>query len=203
MQVPLELSFRDIAKTDALETLVRQHAAKLERFCDHLMSCRVALDVPHAPQGGVKHYRVRIDLTLPPGKELVVIRESSGATVPDDPSAVVRDAFRAAERRLARESARQRGRTKVHPEQALTAVVTRIFEDYGFLRSLDGVEIYFHKNSVLPPGFDALKVGTGVAFAEELGDEGPQASSVRIVDGRGHAPEEAAALAKETGLPPR
>jgi cold shock CspA family protein len=81
--------------------------------------------------------------------------------------------------------------------------VTRLFEDYGFLRSIDGAEIYFHRNSVLSPGFEALRVGAGVAFAEELGEKGPQASSVRIVDGRGHEPDEAARLAADVDLPPR
>ena len=35
--------------------------------------------------------------------------------------------------------------------------------------------------------FDELEVGTGVRFAEELGELGPQASSVHVV-GRPHTP---------------
>jgi cold shock CspA family protein len=52
-----------------------------------------------------------------------------------------------------------------------------------------GSEIYFHRHSVLSPGFDHLAVGTEVRFAEEEGDRGPQASTVEIAE---EAPAEAA-----------
>jgi cold shock CspA family protein len=54
-------------------------------------------------------------------------------------------------------------------------------EDYGFLETPDGREVYFHKNSVLHNGFEQLKVGTEVYYAEEQGEKGPQASTVRVV----------------------
>jgi cold shock CspA family protein len=64
--------------------------------------------------------------------------------------------------------------------------VSKLFpeQDYGFIETPEGGEIYFHRNSVLPPGFDRLEIGTEVRFAEEAGQEGPQASTVAIV-GRG------------------
>ena len=37
----------------------------------------------------------------------------------------------------------------------------------------------FHRNSVLDGGFSRLTVGARVAFAEEMGENGPQASTVR------------------------
>lgn len=49
------------------------------------------------------------------------------------------------------------------------------------LTSVDGREIYFHKNSVLSGAFPRLKIGTTVRFAEERGEKGPQATSVRIL----------------------
>jgi len=55
-----------------------------------------------------------------------------------------------------------------------------LMEDYGFLKTPDGREIYFNKNSVLLPGFDRLEVGTEVLYAEEVGERGPQASRVRV-----------------------
>jgi cold shock CspA family protein len=54
-------------------------------------------------------------------------------------------------------------------------------EDYGKIGTPDGRVIYFHRNSVLNGGFDALEVGNEVRFAEEAGDLGPQASSVSPV----------------------
>jgi cold shock CspA family protein len=60
--------------------------------------------------------------------------------------------------------------------------VNRLFpeEGYGFLETPDGREIYFHRHSVLYPGFDRLAIGTEVRFVEEPGEKGPQASTVAI-----------------------
>jgi cold shock CspA family protein len=93
----------------------------------------------------------------------------------------IRDAFDAARRRLEDYARKQRGDVKVY-EQLPLAQVQKIFpqQGYGFLETTDGREIYFHRNSVLHPGFDGLAIGTKVRFAEELGQEGPQASSVAI-----------------------
>jgi len=76
-----------------------------------------------------------------------------------------------------------RGKVK-HHEVAPTAIVKKIKteEGYGFLESADGREIYFHRNSVQDPGFDSLKLGMCVSFAEEEGEDGPQASRVILSD---------------------
>jgi cold shock CspA family protein len=52
--------------------------------------------------------------------------------------------------------------------------------EFGFLRTSDGREIYFHRNSVLDGGFDKLRPGTAVTFVEEQGEQGPQASTVHV-----------------------
>ena len=44
------------------------------------------------------------------------------------------------------------------------------------LQRQKGRELYFHRNRVLEPGFDQLKVGTEVRFDEEMGEQGPQAT---------------------------
>jgi cold shock CspA family protein len=54
------------------------------------------------------------------------------------------------------------------------------------LETADRREIYFHRSSVLDGGFDRLKIGVEVRFAEELGEEGPQASTVQPVGESGH-----------------
>ena len=63
------------------------------------------------------------------------------------------------------------------------ARIAKLFpeEKYGFLETPDGREIYFHSNSVLQPGFDHLEVGAEVHFAEERGEQGPQASTVSFL----------------------
>jgi cold shock CspA family protein len=54
-------------------------------------------------------------------------------------------------------------------------------QDYGFLRTPEGRSVYFHRNAVVDDEFDQLKPGTGVRFVEELGEEGPQATTVVVV----------------------
>lgn len=186
MQVPLEVTFRDMEPSEAVENHVRDYVHKLEKFCNHIDSCRVALERPHRHQNKGSDYRVRIDLTIPPGHELVVTRDAGEGDVHDDLYKVVHDAFKTAERRVKKLAERQKEHVKSHPEQQPSGVVSKLFEDYGFIDSVEGREVYFHRNSVLPPGFDMIKVGAAVAHTEEDGDEGPQASSVRIVDRRGH-----------------
>jgi cold shock CspA family protein len=61
--------------------------------------------------------------------------------------------------------------------------VVRLFEEYGFLETSDGLEVYFHRNSVPEGRYDELEVGSEVRVivAEKEGDEGPQASTVTPV----------------------
>ena len=66
--------------------------------------------------------------------------------------------------------------------------MARIFPEagYGFLATLDGREVFFHRNSVLDEAFNRLDVGTEVSFVEELGEKGPQASTVKLVGRHNH-----------------
>ncbi len=184
MKVPLQIAFHGVPSSPRIEELVRDRASRLDRFCDHLSSCRVTVEKPHRSRGQAEHYQVRIDLTVPPSHELVVRRESTEQTARDGLYGVVIDAFEAAKRRLEKLNARQRGDVKAHPNQEVSGLVRRLFDDHGFLRTMDGRDVYFHENAVLGGRFDELGIGMGVAFEEEEGDEGPQATSVRIIDSR-------------------
>jgi len=107
---------------------------------------------------------------------------------------VLKDVFEAARRQLQSLVDRQQGLVKRHPEREMMAVVVRLFREnsYGFLRAADGMEIYFHRNSVLHDDFDRLEVGTGVRYEVEEGEKGPQATTVELVEKRGpnYAPPE-------------
>lgn len=192
MQVPLEITYRDVPKTDAIEALLQEKIARLERVCDHISSCRIAIEKSHdRPESG-SPYRVRIDLTVPPGHELAAVQNPAVGTQYEPLEAVIRDAFSAAERQLKELNQRQHNRVKSHPTQSVTGIVTQLFPEagYGFLKSLEGQEIYFHRNSVLQDDYDRLEIGTGVHFFVESGEQGPQASTVKIVDKPGaHVPE--------------
>ena len=76
MEVPLEITFRDVAKNDDLDRLIRAKAAGLEKICEDIIGCRVAVESPHAHQQSGNPFRVRISLRVPPGRELYFHRNS-------------------------------------------------------------------------------------------------------------------------------
>jgi cold shock CspA family protein/ribosome-associated translation inhibitor RaiA len=189
MQMPLEISYRDVDRTDALDDFIRQNVDKLEEVCDYLVGCRVAVERPHAhPQTG-SGWRVRIDITVPPGHEVVVVRNPSEGTIRDDVYNVVQSAFSATRRSLKRLVEQQQEEVKSHPAQQVSAVVHRLFPDgYGYLRTADGDrEIYFHRNALVDIEWQELKIGMGASFNEVEDDNGVRATTVRIVDRRGRA----------------
>jgi cold shock CspA family protein/ribosome-associated translation inhibitor RaiA len=187
MQLPLQISFRHMEPSAAIEAIVREKAASLDTFAGHIMSCRVVVEPAgkHHERGNL--YAVRIDITVP-GEEIAVTRESSEHSAYRDIQVALRDAFDSARRQLEDYTRRRRGTVKAL-ETAPHARVSKLCpkEDYGFLQTPDGREIYFHRHSVLHEGFDDLRIGTEVAFVEEEGKKGPQASTVKPVGTHGHA----------------
>lgn len=182
MDVPIQISFRGVEGTPDLKEMIHRKASDLEKYHSRINSCRVAVEKPHAHQRSGSPFRVRIDVTVPPGKELVVDRGQRNGDLHDDLKIVINDAFKAMRRQLKELVQRQQGRTK--SSRDLRGLVVKVFPDdgYGFLKSLEeGREIFFHQNSVLDDDFDRLEVGTEVRYVEEAGDKGPQASTVQVV----------------------
>lgn len=108
MQIPLQVSLHGIAHSDALYSAIREKAERLDRYYDHLMSCRVVLELGGRHKRKGKQFNVRIDLKVP-GGELAVTREHH-----DDLQVALRDAFDAARRRLEDYARVQRGDVKRH-----------------------------------------------------------------------------------------
>ncbi|WP_437874882.1 HPF/RaiA family ribosome-associated protein [Sorangium sp. So ce513] len=177
----LELTFRHINKSPSLEELIREQANKIQRFNDHINSCAVVIERDHASLGTGGEYRVRVDLHVA-GKQEIVSEERAARNLL---ATAVRDVFHRAGRQLKKLASEQRSEVKAHPAQDTSGVITKLFGDYGFITTTDGREIYFHERSIISAPFSDLKIGMGVAYTEEDGDKGPQASTVRIVDARG------------------
>ena len=76
MQVPLQITFRNMESSPLAEQWIRAAADKLENLYGRIMGCRVAVEVPHRHRRKGSAYHVRIDLTLP-GGEIVVKRQPS------------------------------------------------------------------------------------------------------------------------------
>jgi ribosomal subunit interface protein len=184
MKIPLELAFHNLDSSPAIEKRVRERVDRLERYFKDITSCRISIEAPHKSQYNTQHYSVNIDITVP-GNEIVISYDPKPeANEHDDVYVAIRDSFSAAERRLKtyagklRESRKDAGRTE--PPKA---VIAKLFPDdgYGFLEAPDGRQIYFHQNSLLNQDFKELEIGFSVQYAEEMGEKGPQASSMRVI----------------------
>ena len=181
MQVPLQVTFRNMPPSPAVEADIREKTAKLEEFYDRITSVRVMVETPHRQHRQGKLFHVRVDVRVP-GRELVVRREPAHHHEYEDVHVAVRDAFDAAKRQIEDYVRETRGTVKTH-ETPLQGRIVRLDRerDYGFIATPDTREIYFHRNSVVDAEFDQLCVGDEVRFAEELGEKGPQASTVHLV----------------------
>jgi ribosomal subunit interface protein len=176
MRIPLQVKFRNMPHSDAIEAKIIEKSVKLEKFYDRIMGCRVVVEETQRRHHQGNIYSVRIDVTVP-GKELAVSRQEN-----EDAYVAVRDAFDTASRLLEEHGRQQRGVVKSHAEAPVGRIV-KIFpeSDFGFIKTIDDREIYFHRNSVLDDvDFKNLKFGTEVTFIEEQGKEGPQAARVAL-----------------------
>ena len=103
MDIPLELSFHNVEPSDALKGSVEAHVQKLEQIHDHIIGCRVSIEMPHKSQKASGnppdvHIVVRV-----PGKEIVVSREynhEGHKKAATDAYAVLDDAFEVAQKQL-------------------------------------------------------------------------------------------------------
>lgn len=174
MQIPVSLTERRIDLPDGARERIITKAEQLERYYDRITRCDIIVETPHNSKRSGVNYRVRIDMTVP-GAELVVERD------PDpDLNIAIRDAFDAARRRLEDFTRVQRRDVKVHEPEPMGRIA-RIFRNdgYGFIEDDDGRDIYFHRNSLVDLEFEKLKTGERVAFVEEDGFKGPQATTVK------------------------
>jgi ribosomal subunit interface protein len=108
MDLPLQITWRGMAHSEALDEAIREKAAKLQQFHERIVRCRVVIEQPsrHKQQG--KPYVVRVELKLP-GGEIAVNRDHD-----EDVHVALRDAFDAARRQLQDFAHAQRGEVKAH-----------------------------------------------------------------------------------------
>lgn len=180
MQTVPKVEFQNMTPTQALRDAVDKHIADLEQRWGRMTSCRVVLKGPgqHHRAGGL--YEIHVHLALPEGREVHVERTASADERRADLAFALNDAFKRARRQLQERVRRTQGQVKTHNGPSV-GTVARLDPsgEFGFLTTDDAQEIYFHRNSVVGDGFARLQVGSRVAFAEEMGDKGVQASTVK------------------------
>jgi cold shock CspA family protein len=183
MEFPLDITFRDMESSPAIEEAVRHQAEKLGRVYDRIIRCHVTIERPHQHQRQGQLLRVLITLSVP-GPDIVVSRNTGRIGAHEDFHVALRDAFLAARRQLEDHVQRMRQdvKTRVRPTHGRVTYLDAEGE-WGYLDA-GGRQVYFHRNAVLDN--EDLKVGDEVRFEEEEGREGPQASTVAPIGTHGH-----------------
>lgn len=183
MQEPLQISFRQLDSSPALEALIREKSERMDQFFNRITSCNVIISGPPKRRYHGRTYDVTILINVPQ-RQIVVNTEKDPEERHTDPYVAVRDAFDIAYRQLEDYARELRGQVKGH-EMPLIGEVARVIAegDYGFVRLMDGEEVYFHRNSVTGGKFDDLSVGSlvRVVLAFDESPQGPQASTVEIL----------------------
>ena len=100
MQLPLNITYRGVEKSVKIDDLVLTYAARLDRFCDHINRCDVAIEQTNKTHHKGNPYRCRIDVTVRPRRELVADEEQKDNGSHEPLSKVIHDAFKTMERQL-------------------------------------------------------------------------------------------------------
>lgn len=181
MQTDPQITFRGLEPTAALTEAIQGKIAELERTTDRITFCRVTVDRPHMKGRKGHLYHVAVELEMP-GGAIHVNRKPGDETAHEDFHVALRDSFAVARRQLD-EHLRKMGRVhiKSHPEKA-TGKVVRLFPDegYGFVQTLAGEELYFHRDSVLADDWDKLDILSELHFSRMDGEKGPFAVNISV-----------------------
>lgn len=191
MQVPLEITFRNIASSDSAEAAIRDHVQRLERIFGRITACRVRVDQRNQNANETIPPVVHIEISVPGHKDIVVAHESDHLQrkfqTPDLRNAI-NEAFRIAERRLSKykdkltdHGVAERGHEASNEFRGQIAELTPE-KDFGYVMTKEGGLLYFHRNSLLSGDFNHLRRGDEVSYVEQAGDTGPTASKVRPVN---------------------
>ena len=108
MTIPVQITFRHMNTSPAVETRVRELAGHLGVFSDRIQTCHVVVDSPHRHHHQGKVFNVKVHLALP-GEDVVVDMERPDRTGHEDVYVVLRDAFDAAKRQLQQRMSSLRG----------------------------------------------------------------------------------------------
>jgi cold shock CspA family protein/ribosome-associated translation inhibitor RaiA len=148
---------------------IEEELARLQKhYKDPIIHARVEIiGTPHHRLGA---FEVHLVVNVP-GDTITLVRQGD-MVIP-----LVLEAFDALDRRLRQHSQVVQQQVKTHAEVAEHGLVARLFpdEDYGFIETADGLEVYFHAHALKKGKFSHLTPGVKVKFAQEAGDKGPQA----------------------------
>lgn len=188
MQRPLQISYKSLDSSPALDALIRERAEALGRIHPRIVGCRVVVDVPHrGAESGKVPIGISVEVDVPNrglivGKDVQERREAK-----QDHMGAVNRAFEAVERQLERiNDLQHNGDARRHAATGQSGMIVSLFpeQSYGFVEIDNSTELYFTRNAVVGGNFDDLDVGMMVQVtpATQEGPMGPQASSIRLAE---------------------
>lgn len=107
--LPVDVVFRNMLRSDAAESRIRDKAEALAVLEPRLLQCRVVVDLPHRHHKNGDRFRVRIELSVPGSKRLLI---EHGPVA--DVHQAIHGGFETAKRRLKALNERRRGAVKTH-----------------------------------------------------------------------------------------
>jgi ribosome-associated translation inhibitor RaiA/cold shock CspA family protein len=188
MEKALQITFKQLESSEALERLIRDRVERLEQFHQNIIGCRVVVEAPHRATDSAKTpLGITVEVTVP-GRSPIIGRDvDDRRDSKHDHGAVVTRAFEAVERQLKEAVELRSGDVKRHEGSSETGLVVRLYppQEYGFIQVRGSQDLYFTRNAVVGGDFDDIEVGAMVEVtrATTEGPMGPQASSVRILGG--------------------
>lgn len=172
MQQNLQITFKDIPHSPAIEARIRKRIAKLDRKGSHLISCHVVVHIVQNHPRQAKEYVVEVIANVP-GRQFIANKNRDVNLWK-----ALRLAVTDVQMQLKKHQEQLHKKIKAHPE-ILHGEIVRLFDDFGFILAADGVtEYYFNSSHLVWPRFNKLTIGSPVHFIEFVGDDGPQARRV-------------------------
>jgi len=118
MTLPLQITFRHMEPSSALEQRVRKLMSRLEKISTHILRCHVVVEAPHQHSRQGTLFELRIEITVPE-EEIVIDRAHPIDHSHEDPYVALRDLYRAARRKLVEYERIRRQEVKSHAEPRL------------------------------------------------------------------------------------
>jgi ribosome-associated translation inhibitor RaiA len=188
MQIDPQIAFHNLDAPQGAEASIRSHIDRLEQIYGRMTTCRVRVDQKNQNPSGSIPPVVHVEISVPGHKDIVVAHEPGHLQrrfqAPDVHNAI-NEAFRIAERRLAKYKSKLKDHDAVLQHESANEFRGQVAEiasenDFGYLMTKEGGLLYFHRTSLLTGDFKKLKRGDSVSYVEQVGDSGPIASKVRV-----------------------
>jgi len=101
MRQSIDIVYRGIDNSAALNHTISQKLDKLQRYTDHIIHGRLVIETPHKQRSKGKQYRVTAELQI--NGDAITVSHDDGGSI----HVAVRDAFKAVERKIKQLSERR------------------------------------------------------------------------------------------------